>query len=345
MCNLQKWNSLTLPSIMIFFRVDFCLFKPFCQSYCLTSRGLQQCKLWDFETYYVGERPLLVMSENYSSCSEKRWSLIKNDQCWAAAIFASASPPWPRKDSLMALYFWMSFQRMWHVSSSKAVECSIYTIWLLPYRVWVCVRCMLNLVHNGWQVPSKFWGPVIRSCELVVSFFVFHLCIQLFPLFALETIWMQTILCVVTVTAVFQLCLTTIGNWFAWQMLGPRDEVYPGRKKSLDVVWWSILPFCPIACPYSLKFHSLNSLFSMLRIGASLYRQSTIFKVKLDFGTDRALEVWVFPALFNSGLAGIVYSTPCYGGTDAEMLRIAGNGSSSCAIVWLHSCYCADCSL
>lgn len=202
---------------------------------------------------------------------------------------------------------------------------------------------MLNLVHNGWQVPSKFWGPVNHSCELVVSFFVFHLCIQLFPLFALETIWMQTILCVVTV--VFQLCLTTIGNCFAWQMLGPRDDVFAGRKKSLDVVWWSILPFCPIACPYSLKFHYLNSLFSMLRIGASLHRQSTVFKVKLDFGTDRALEVWVFPDLFNSGLAGIVYSAPCYGGTDAEVLRIAGNGSSSCAMVWLHSCYCADCSL
>jgi hypothetical protein len=69
-------------------------------------------------------------------------------------------------------------------------------------------------------------------------------------------------------------------------MLGPRDEVFPGRKKSLDVVWWSILPFCPIACPYSL-----NSLFSLLRIGASLHRQSTVFKVKLDFGTDRVLEV------------------------------------------------------
>jgi hypothetical protein len=74
-------------------------------------------------------------------------------------------------------------------------------------------------------------------------------------------------------------------------MLGPRDDVFAGRKKSLDVVWWSILPFCPIACPYSLKFHYLNSLFSMLRIGASLHRQSTVFKVKLDFGTDRALEV------------------------------------------------------
>jgi hypothetical protein len=68
------------------------------------------------------------------------------------------------------------------------------------------------------------------------------------------------------------LCLTTIGNFFAWQMLGARDEVFPGRKKSLDVVWWSILPFCPIACPYALKFHSLNSLFSMLRLGASLHR-------------------------------------------------------------------------
>ncbi len=170
MCNLQKWNSLTLPSIMVFFRVDFCLFKPLCQSYCLTSRGLQQCKLWDFEGYYVGERPLLGMSENYSSFSEKRWSLIKNDQCWAAAIFPSALPPWPRKDSSIALYFWMSFQRMWHVSSSEAVECSIYTIWLLPYTVWVCVRRMLNLVYNGWQVPSKLGAcqSQLWACGLIL---------------------------------------------------------------------------------------------------------------------------------------------------------------------------------
>jgi hypothetical protein len=148
------------------------------------------------------------------------------------------------------------------------VECSIYTIWLLPYRVWVCVRLMLNLVYNGWQVPSNFWGPVNRSCELVVSFFVFHLCIQLLPLFALETIWMQTILCVVTVG--FQLCLTTIGNCFAWQMLGPRDEVFPGRKKILGcgmVVNSTILSHCmpilpEISLPELTVFNAENRSFT-----------------------------------------------------------------------------------
>jgi hypothetical protein len=78
---------------------------------------------------------------------------------------------------------------------------------------------------------------------------------------------MQTILCVVTV--VFQLCLTTVGNCFAWQMLGPRDEVSPGRKKSLDVVWWSILllshcmPILPeISLPELTVFNAENRSFT-----------------------------------------------------------------------------------
>lgn len=109
-CNLQKWN----PPFHPWWSVSgyFCLFEHFCQSFCLTLR--------DCNNLSCGTETLCGRGHFYVRESLLFKEKVITDKEWWVSIFASAT--WPRNGSAMVL-LWMSFRRMWHVSSSKAVEC------------------------------------------------------------------------------------------------------------------------------------------------------------------------------------------------------------------------------